>query len=144
VKPGLAYTYHVTAAYPDDGFGPAEVSFTPPAPAVPAWVRMETQGGQSVLLWAPVPDAGSYQIIQTWLVPVFQSVCTYLTRPDGTIYCSVQQVQSGWQPMNAYYVVTAPQSSLLFSTHPAGRFQVGAAYPPSGITAPREQWPWAP
>jgi hypothetical protein len=40
VKPGLAYTYHVTAAYPNDGAGTAEVSFTPPAPAVPAWVRV--------------------------------------------------------------------------------------------------------
>jgi hypothetical protein len=39
IKPGNQYRYHVTAAYPDDGAGTAEVSFTPPPAAVAAWAQ---------------------------------------------------------------------------------------------------------
>jgi hypothetical protein len=142
VKPGLAYTYHVTAAYPNDGTGTAEVSFTPPAPAVPAWVRIEPQGGQSALVWAPVPDAGSYQIIEGWTVPVYRDVYTPVTLPDGRTSWTYQRVHVGYQSVNQNYVVAAPRSSLPIQTGQAGhRFQVGAAYPPSGITAPTARWP---
>jgi hypothetical protein len=142
VKPGLAYTYHVTAAYPNDGFGTAEVSFTPPAPAVPAWVRVVTQSGQNALAWASVPDAGSYQIIEGWMVPIYQTAYTPVYSANGTTSWTTTTVQSGYQYMNRNYIVAAPQSSLPVSTDQAGhRFQVGAVYPPSGVTAPTAQWP---
>jgi hypothetical protein len=142
VKPGLTYTYHVTAAYPNDGAGTAEVSFTPPAPAVPAWVRIEPQSGHSALVWAPVPDAGSYQIIEGWMVPVYHDVYAPVTLPNGRTTWTYQRVHTGYQSVNQNYAVAAPQSSLPIGTGLAGhRFQVGAAYPPSGITAPTAQWP---
>jgi hypothetical protein len=144
VKPGLAYTYHVTAAYPNDGFGTAEVSFTPPAPGVPAWVRIEPRDGQTALVWAPVPDAGSYHITESWLVPVWQQVQTPVYSATGTLTgYTWRTVQTGWQSMQRDYVVTAPQSS--FPVDQTGhRFRVGAVYPPSGITAPLGQWPSTP
>jgi hypothetical protein len=145
VKPGLAYTYHVTAAYPNDGFGTAEVSFTPPAPAVPAWVRIEPRGGQSALVWAPVPDAGSYHITESWLIPVWQQVQTPVYSSNGTqTGWTWRTVQTGWQAMQRDYVFTAPQSSFPVTDQAGHRFRVGAVYPPSGIMAPREQWPSTP
>jgi hypothetical protein len=143
VKPGTTYIYHVTAAYPD-GAGTADVSFTPPTPAVPAWVRIEPQGGQRALVWAPVADAGSYQITETWTVPIYKTVSIPVYRVGGTTWTTTT-VQSGFQAVSGTHVVTAPQSSLPIRTDQAGhRFQVGAAYPPSGVTAPRDQWPHVP
>ena len=133
VKPGVGYTYHVTAIHPNGGSGSAQVSFTPPAPAVPDSVRVEARGGESVLLWGAVPGAGSYQIIETWMQPTYYTVYS----ADGRS----STVNTRYDQMTRTHVLPAPQSSLSLGTGAKGhRFDVGAAYPPSGVTAPRAQW----
>jgi hypothetical protein len=141
IKPGIQYRYNVTAAYPDDGAGTAEVSFTPPAAAVPAWLRVEPATAPTALVWAPVPDAGAYQIIESWTqttqIPVYSTVYSQNGTPTT--------VQTGYQTRYDYqtrtHVVTAPQSSLpLTAGHKGHRFDVGASYPPSGVIAPRGDW----
>ena len=140
VKPGVAYTYRVTATHPNGGAGTAQVTFTPPAPAVPDSVRVEQQGGESVLRWGAVFGAGSYQIIESWMQAV--SVPTYSTHysADGTP-TTVTRYITRYDQMIRTHVVPAPQSSLSLGTGAKGhRFDVGAGYPPSGVTAPRAQW----
>jgi hypothetical protein len=135
VKPGFAYTYNVTAAYPNGGVGTAQVSFTPPAAAVPDSVRVEPRGGERALVCAPVPGAASYQIIESWTQPVYYTVYS----GDGTS----SRVEARYDYMIRTHVVAAPQSSLPLGAGVSGhRFDVGAAYPPSGVTAPRGQWPF--
>jgi hypothetical protein len=135
IKPGIAYTYHVTAAHPNGGVGTAEVSFTAPAAAVPAWVRLEPRGSESALVWALVPGAASYPIIESWTQPAYYTVYS----ADG----KSSTVQTRYDYMTRTHVVAAPQSSLSLGTAAKGhRFDVGAAYPPGGVTAPRGQWPF--
>jgi hypothetical protein len=141
VKPGIGYTYHVTAIHPNGGTGTAQVSFTPPAPAVPDSVRVEARGGESVLLWGAVAGAGSYQIFESWMQPVQVPVYSTVYSADG----KASTVQTGYttryDPMTRTHVVPAPQSSLSLGTAAKGhRYEVGATYPPSGVTAPRAQW----
>jgi hypothetical protein len=140
IKPGVQYRYNVTAAYPDGGAGTADVSFTPPPAAAPAWLRVEPSTAPTALVWAPVPDAGAYQIIESWTqttqIPVYSTVYSQ----NGTATTVVS-----YQTRNDYliqtHVVTAPQSSLpLTPGHKGHRFDVGASYPPSGVTAPRGDW----
>jgi hypothetical protein len=140
VKPGVAYTYSVTAVHANDGVGTAQVSFTPPAAAVPDSVRVEQRGSERALVWGSVPDAGSYQIIETWMQPVYRTVYSTVYSSDG----QPRQVAStvvDYQSMTRTHFVAAPQSSLPLGAGVSGhRFEVGAAYPPSGVTAPRAQW----
>lgn len=140
VKPGVAYTYRVTAVHPNDGVGTAQVSFTPPAPAIPDSVRVEPRGGEKVLLWGSVPGAGSYQISETWVQPTYKTVYQTVYSSDGTSR-QVAQTVVQYQSMTRTHVVAAPQSSLPLGAGVSGhRFAVGAAYPPSGVTAPPAQW----
>ena len=140
VKPGVAYTYHVTAAHPSGGTGTAQVTFTPPAPAVPDSVRVEQRAGQSVLLWGTVSGAGSYEITESWMQPV--TVPTYSTHysADGTP-TTVTTYTTRYDQVIRTHIVPAPQVSLSLGTNAKGhRYSVGAMYPPSGVAAPRAQW----
>jgi len=142
VKPGIGYTYHVTAAHPNGGSGTAQVSFTPPAPAVPDSVRVELRGGEIVLLWGAVPGAGSYQIFESWTQAVTYPTYSTGYSADGKPY-TVTSYTTRYDHKIRTHVMPAPQSSFSLGTAAAAkghRFDVGAAYPPSGVTAPRAQW----
>lgn len=140
VKPGIGYTYNVTAIHPNGGAGTAQVSFTPPAPAVPDSVRVELRGGESVLLWGAVPGAGSYQIFESWTQAVTYPIYSTGYSADGKPY-TVTSYTTRYDHMIRTHVMAAPQTSLSLGTAAKGhRYEVGATYPPSGVTAPRAQW----
>jgi hypothetical protein len=143
VRPGTAYVYHVTATYPDEGAGTAEVSFTPPAAAVPAWVRVIPQGRDNALVWDSVPDAGSYQIIESWNQPVYRVVYKTVYSSNGTPSYVQSTELAGYEYKFQTHSVTAPQLTLVLGAGTSHhRFDVAAVYPPSGVTAPRSQWPF--
>ena len=140
VKPGIGYTYHVTAMHPNGGSGSAQVSFTPPAPAVPDSVRVELRGAESVLLWGAVPGAGSYQIFESWMQAV--TVPTYSTYLLGRRHADHRhQLHHPIRPDDPD-ACRAHAAVVPVARHGAKghRFDVGASYPPSGVTAPRAQW----
>jgi len=141
VKPGVAYTYSVTAVHANEGVGTAQVSFTPPAAAVPDSVRVEPRGSERALVWASVPGAGSYQIIETWMQPVQYPIYSTVYSADGKSSTVVVRYATRYDAMTRTHFVAAPQSSLPLGAGVSGhRFAVGAAYPPSGVTAPQAQW----
>lgn len=140
LKPGVSYTYRVSAVYANDGLGTAQVSFTPPAPAVPDSVRVEPRGGGKALLWSSVSGASSYQINESWILPVYKTVYQTVYSSDGQAR-QVAHTVVEYRSMARAYVVAAPQLSLPLGSDASGhRFAVGAAYPPSGVTAPQGQW----
>ena len=141
IKPGNTYLYHVTAAYPGDGVGTADVSYTPPAPAVPASLHLEPRGSDYALLWATVPDAGSYQIIETWMqqIPITTQQTVYGS--DGKPV-TITRTDYKYESRMVTHVLAAPQSSMtVYAGSSKHRFEVGALYSPSGVSAPRAQWP---
>ena len=141
IKPGNTYQYHVTAAYPDDGVGTADVSFTPPAAAVPAWLHLEPQGDKYALVWATVPDAASYQIVEGWTqaIPVTTQQTVYSSDGKPTTITTTRTV---YETHTQTHVLVAPQSSMTVYAGGLNHwFAVGALYAPSGVTAPQAQWP---
>jgi hypothetical protein len=141
VKPGIAYTYHVTAAYSNGRSGTAQVSFTPPAPTVPDSVRVEPRGGEMVLLWGSVPGAGSYEIFESWMQPVQIPVYSTVYSAEGKASTVLTGYTTRMDHKTRTHVLPAPQSSLSLGTSAKGhRYDVGAAYSPGGVTAPRSQW----
>jgi hypothetical protein len=141
IKPGSAYVYHVTAAYPDDGAGTAEVSFTPPAAAVPAWLHLDPQGSNYALVWATVPDAASYEIVEGWTqaIPVTTQQTVYSSDGKPT---TVTTTRTDYETHTQTHVLAAPQSSMTVYTGGLHHwFAVGALYAPSGVSAPQAQWP---
>lgn len=141
VKPGVAYTYRVTATYPDGGAGTAQASFTPPAPAVPDSVRVEQRGGETLLLWGAVFGAGSYPIVESWIQPVSVPMYSTVYSADGKPSTVLTGYTTRHDHMTRNHAVAAPRTWLSLGAGAKGhRFDVGAAYPPSGVTAPRAQW----
>ncbi len=141
IKPGNTYVYHVTAAYPDDGVGTADVSYTPPAAAVPAWLHLDPQGSAYTLSWAPVPDAASYQIMEGWtqVIPVTTQQTVYGS--DGKPYTTTT-TRNTYQTHTETHVLVAPQSSMtVYAGGLQHWFAVGALYAPSGVAAPQSRWP---
>lgn len=141
IRPGNTYQYHVTAAYPDDGVGTADVSFTSPAAAVPAWLHLDPQGSAYTLAWAPVPDAASYQIMEGWTqaIPVTTQQTVYGS--DGKPYTTTT-TQTNYQTHTQIHVLAAPQTSMtVYGGALQHWFAVGALYAPSGVAAPQSQWP---
>ncbi len=63
---GLSYSYRVVSHFASGPSGSATVSFQPPPPVNPAWVKANTQNGQGskdvAVSWAAVPGATRYHV----------------------------------------------------------------------------------
>ncbi len=149
VRPGVTYTYHVTASYPNFGLGTADVSFTPPAAAVPIGLHAELRSGKYVVAWTPVPGATAYQVIETWTL----QTSTTIRMPDGRSststttlpYTVMLTTADAWAPVQVAGAGTTTVESNANQTIARSisrvRYDVAVSYPPSGVTAPRSLWP---
>ena len=88
-----------------------------------------------------MPDAGSYQVIESWNQPIYRMAYRTVYSSDGTSSLVSVTELAGYESKFRAYTVTA----LSLPLDPAAshhRFEVAAVYPPSGVTAPRGQWPF--
>src|SRR5262249_40187886 len=134
--------------YTNGGFGSAVVSFTPPAALVPAGLHVEQRAGQYVVAWSSVAGATMYQIYETWM----ETTATTVRTPDGRSSTSTEyRPQSNIITTSQTFVpllqgggtttVSSSTDRTISRSLSSIRYEVAAAYPPSGVTAPRAQWP---
>jgi hypothetical protein len=109
-----SYQYRVIALYPNGHSGPSTwISFQPPPPVNPAWVKAVLQGKDVVVSWAAVPGATRYAV----------------AGPAGSMFRDV-----------AAPATSVTYQGLATGSY---EIAVGARFDPGPVETPAAEWPRA-